>query len=189
MKYKYNILFITLFTVHYINRTMIFPLRMRGGKPSKFMTFIMALVFCSANGYLQMRSLTLAPITIPADDDSMLQLRILVGAAVWATGMYINTDADDILRNLRKPGDTGYKIPQGGMFEYVSGANFFGEIVEWSGFAIACSAGEYSMLPSLCFALCTTMNIGPRAMQHHSWYLKKFEDYPRSRKALIPFLL
>ncbi len=28
-------------------------------------------------------------------------------------------------------------IIQGGMFEYVSGANFFGEILEWTGFAIA----------------------------------------------------
>jgi 3-oxo-5-alpha-steroid 4-dehydrogenase 1 len=42
-----------------------------------------------------------------------------------------------VLRNLRKPGDTGYYIPKGGMFEYVSGANFFGEILEWTGFAIA----------------------------------------------------
>jgi 3-oxo-5-alpha-steroid 4-dehydrogenase 1 len=172
--------------VHYINRTMIFPLRMRGGKPSKFMTFIMALVFCSANGYLQMRGLTLTPITA---DDPIVQLRIFLGAAVWVAGIYINTEADDILRNLRKPGDTGYKIPHGGMFEYVSGANFFGEIVEWSGFAIACSAGEKSWLPALCFALCTAMNIGPRALQHHSWYLKKFDDYPPDRKALIPFLL
>ncbi len=95
---------------------MIFPLRMRGGKPSKFMTFIMALVFCSANGYLQMRGLTLAPIMISAEDDRMLQLRIFVGTLIWAVGMYINTDADYILRNLRKPGDTGYKIPYGGMF-------------------------------------------------------------------------
>ena len=163
LRYKYNILLISMFTVHYTNRVLIFPLRMRGGKPSKFMTFIMALIFCSANGYIQMRGLTLAPITI-ANDSHMMIFRIFLGTAVWAAGMYINCDSDDILRNLRKPGDTGYKIPFGGMFRFVSGANFFGEIVEWSGFAIACSVGENSMLPSLCFALCTAMNIGPRAI-------------------------
>jgi 3-oxo-5-alpha-steroid 4-dehydrogenase 1 len=51
-EYRFNIVLISLFTYHYINRTLIYPLRMRGGKPSKFMTFIMALIFCSANGYI-----------------------------------------------------------------------------------------------------------------------------------------
>jgi len=97
-----------MFTIHYTNRVFIFPLRMRGGKPSKFLTFIMALIFCSANGYIQMRSLTLAPITVTND---VMMLRIFAGWTLWAVGMYINCDADDILRNLRKPGETGYKIP------------------------------------------------------------------------------
>ena len=76
---------------------------------------------------------------------------------------------------------------QGGMFEYVSGANFFGEIVEWVGYAVAGNA-----LAPLSFALFTACNVGPRAIQHHAWYRKKFngkEDsplYPPDRKALIP---
>jgi 3-oxo-5-alpha-steroid 4-dehydrogenase 1 len=57
-------------------------------------------------------------------------------------GMWINIQSDGILRNLRKPGETGYKIPRGGLFRYVSGANFLGEIVEWSGFAIAAGSFE-----------------------------------------------
>ena len=54
----------------------------------------------------------------------------------------------------------------GGMFTYVSGANFFGEIVEWAGFAIACWS-----LPSLAFFLFTAFNIGPRAVQHHRYHM------------------
>jgi 3-oxo-5-alpha-steroid 4-dehydrogenase 3 / polyprenol reductase len=27
------------------------------------------------------------------------------------------------------------------------------------------------------------------AVQTHRWYLQKFEDYPRSRYAIIPFVL
>lgn len=55
-------------------------------------------------------------------------------------------------------------IATGGMFEYVTGANFFGEITEWTGFAIM--AGS---LPAVAFAIFTAANIGPRALQHHQW--------------------
>ncbi len=47
-------------------------------------------------------------------------------------------------------GEKGYKIPRGGMFEYISGANFFGEILEWAGFALAAWS-----LPAFAFALFT----------------------------------
>ena len=50
----------------------------------------------------------------------------------------------------------------GGMFDYISGANFFGEMIEWWGFALAC----YS-LPAVAFAMFTALNIGPRAYSHH----------------------
>jgi 3-oxo-5-alpha-steroid 4-dehydrogenase 1 len=72
----------------------------------------------------------------------------------------------------------------GGLFEYVSGANFFGETVEWVGFAIACWS-----LPAVVFAIFTTCMIGTRALSHHRFYLEKFEDYPKDRKAFIPFLI
>ena len=69
------------------------------------------------------------------------------------------------------------------MFEHVSGANFFGEILEWAGFAVAANA-----LPATAFAIFTFCNIGPRGAQHHRWYRSTFKDYPRGRKAVIPFL-
>jgi 3-oxo-5-alpha-steroid 4-dehydrogenase 1 len=70
------------------------------------------------------------------------------------------------------------------MFQYVSGANFFGEILEWTGFAIA--AGT---LPATAFAFFTFCNTAPRGAQHHANYLEKFkEEYPKDRKAVIPFL-
>jgi steroid 5-alpha reductase family enzyme len=109
---------------------------------------------------------------------------------VWAGGLAINWHADGVLRALRSrdpkaPAAERYKIPHGGAFKLVSGANFFGEIVEWAGFALA--AGSR---PALAFAVFTACNIGPRAVQHHRWYLDKFKgEYPPHRKALIPFLL
>ena len=73
--------------------------------------------------------------------------------------------------------------PQGGAFELVSGANFFGEILEWAGFALA--AGT---LPAAAFAAFTFCNIAPRGAQHHAWYVRTFKDYPKGRRAVIPWV-
>ncbi|KAI1243166.1 3-oxo-5-alpha-steroid 4-dehydrogenase 1, partial [Lamprotornis superbus] len=146
-------------------RALIFPLLIRAGKPTPFFTFVLALLFCVFNGYLQGRSLTAYAAYPPG---WLGESRFITG---WLIGMAINIHSDHILRNLRKPGETG------GMFEYVSGANFFGEILEWFGFALACCTIE-----SFAFALCSLFILGSRARQHHKWYLEKFEDYPKDRK-------
>lgn len=175
-----NIAVFMCFVLHYVNRSIIYPLRMKGSKPTPLPLMLMALAFCAVNGYLQCRSVTRF-LLIPAT-----HWTLPVGVAVWTLGLYINYDADHILRNLRQPGETGYKIPRGGMFDYVSGANFFGEIIEWLGFALAMGGA----LPGVTFAFATAANIGPRAITHHQWYLQKFKgEYPKERKALIPFLL
>jgi len=112
--------------------------------------------------------------------------------------MFINLRADFILRTLRRPGEKCYKIPHGGMFKYVSCANFLGEIIEWIGYAIYAQSTA-----SLAFALFTAANTIPRAKLHHKyflyffinliiyfrWYLNKFgNNYPQDRKAVIPFI-
>uniref|UniRef100_A0A8C3BUR9 3-oxo-5alpha-steroid 4-dehydrogenase (NADP(+)) n=1 Tax=Cairina moschata TaxID=8855 RepID=A0A8C3BUR9_CAIMO len=161
-------------------RALVFPFLIRQGKPTPFFTFLLALLFCVYNGYLQGRSLS---NYAEYPSGWLKDPRFVAGFIGWLVGMAINIHSDHILRNLRKPGETGYKIPRGGMFEYVSGANFFGEILEWFGFALACCTIE-----SLAFALCTLFILGSRAKQHHQWYLEKFEDYPKDRKILIPFV-
>ncbi|GFR60816.1 3-oxo-5-alpha-steroid 4-dehydrogenase 1 [Elysia marginata] len=159
--------------------TFVFPLLIRGGKPTPLFPFVLAFIFCCLNGYLQ--SGYLLKYT---DFSSASTARIVTGLTTFFVGMLINVHSDHVLRNLRKPGETTYKIPHGGMFKYVSGANFFGEIVEWTGFAIL----NWSV-PTVAFALFTMTNIGPRAVHHHRWYKEKFDDYPKNRKALIPFIL
>jgi 3-oxo-5-alpha-steroid 4-dehydrogenase 1 len=168
-------------------RTFIYPLRLVGGKSTPFVVFLLAFSFCFVNGYLQTRWLTHAGAAAQHALD-VWSPAFLAGTAMFWLGMWINWDADARLRNLRKPGETGYKIPRGGAFAFVSGANFFGEIVEWAGFAIASSAGGVS-LPAVSFAAFTFCNIAPRAASHHEWYLDKFkEEYPKERKAVIPFI-
>ena len=110
--------------------------------------------------------------------------RCLLGYALFAFGMAANIHSDHILRNLRPPGDKTYRIPRGGLFEYVSGAHFVAEIIEWSGLAIA----SWSRAP-LCFAAFNWMGIGTRAIATHHWNIQHFGDkYPAGRKRLIPFV-
>ena len=96
--------------------------------------------------------------------------------------MYINRSSDNKLISLRRE-NKEYQIPQGGMFDYISCPNHFGEIVEWIGFAII-----VFNLGTLSFALWTAFNLIPRALNHHNWYINYFKDYPDKRKALIPYI-
>jgi 3-oxo-5-alpha-steroid 4-dehydrogenase 1 len=108
----------------------------------------------------------------------------LIGLTLFVTGYRINRWADRVLANLRKPGETGYKIPRGGLYEVISCPNYFGELLEWTGFAIA--AGS---LAGWAFVVFTAANLIPRALAHHRWYREKFPDYPPWRKAVIPMVL
>lgn len=62
--------------------------------------------------------------------------QFIIGVIIFFAGMFINIQSDSIIRHLRKPGDRRHYIPQGGMFRWVSSANYFGEWLEWVGFAI-----------------------------------------------------
>ena len=99
-------------------------------------------------------------------------------------GLGTNLRADEILLRLRRPGESGYKVPTGGFYRFVSCPNYLGEIVEWLGWALATWS-----LPGLAFALYPIANLAPPALAHHHWYHDTFPEYPRGRKTLIPFVL
>lgn len=177
------VVLLVLFALHYANRTLIFPFRMRGGATAMPVAIMaMGFVFNLVNGYMQGRYLfTIGP---QRGLDWLADPRFVIGAVVFLTGFVLNLSSDAVLRNLRKPGESGYKIPTGSAFTWVSCPNYLGEIIEWTGWAIATWS-----LPGLAFALWTAANLVPRAIQHHKWYKNKFPDYPASRKAVIPFVL
>ena len=97
--------------------------------------------------------------------------------------MIINVTSDNKLISLRKE-KMGYKIPNGKLFNLVSCPNYLGEIIEWFGFFILVPS-----IASLSFFLWTSFNLIPRALNHHEWYNEKFKNYPKNRKAVIPFIL
>ncbi|XP_030272938.1 3-oxo-5-alpha-steroid 4-dehydrogenase 2-like [Sparus aurata] len=173
-------LLLCTFMLHYFHRSFIYAFLTRG-RPVPLSIVLYAAIFCSLNGLLQGHHLLHCA---RFEDTWLTRTRVAAGLLLFVVGMTVNIHSDHILRSLRRPGETVYRIPHGGMFEFVSGANFFGEIVEWCGYSVA--AGS---LPAFAFAFFTICSIGPRACQHHRDYQRRFEDYPRSRTALIPFIL
>ncbi|CAI5449461.1 unnamed protein product [Caenorhabditis angaria] len=178
-KTYYGILANLLVLSHYSNRTFVFPFRLRSKNGSPWFIVLLAVGFCCWNGFIQ----GCWNANYQPEIRNIDWISIVPGVAIFLTGMLINHRADSILLNLRKPGESGYKIPRGELYEYISCPNYFGEIIEWTGYAIAVQS-----LPALAFAIFTFCNIGPRAIQHHQWYKSKFPDYPKDRKALIPFI-
>lgn len=174
----------SLWTIHYINRSVIFPLRTKTkGKKMPVIIMLSAVFFNLINAGLNGYWLGFAAPPYP--ENWMTDPRFILGGIVFITGFAINQAADKKLIGLRKGGSKGYFIPKGGLFEYISCPNFSGEIIEWSGFALMAWN-----LPALSFAVWTAANLIPRALDHHKWYKSYFEqEYPKNRKAVLPFLL
>ncbi len=176
------LLLLGVWQVHYVHRTFVFPFRLHSkAKPMPILVVGFGVVFNSLNAYVNARWIShLGTYT----EAWLLDPRLWIGVAVFGLGYTINKRADRMLLALRKPGETGYKIPRGWLYEWISCPNYLGEILEWVGWAIATWS-----LPGLAFALYTAANVGPRALANHRWYRERFEHYPARRKALVPFVL
>lgn len=171
-----------LFELHYIHRTLIFPFRTRTTGKKMPMAIVLSafgfqLVNVSLIGYVLGWHGELFP------DSWLTDSRFLLGLALFFVGMTLNIRSDNTLIGLRKPGETGYKIPKGGLFKWVTCPNFTGELLEWAGFALL----SWN-LASLSFFIWSASNLLPRAWAHHRWYLEKFPEYPKERKIVLPFV-
>jgi len=170
------------FCFHYFNRVVLFPLRIKTkGKKIPVIIVVFALIFNFCNGFnigYYLGNFASYPTNWWYD------IRFIAGTLLFITGMIINWKSDHILIHLRKPGETGYKVPKGFLFRFVSCPNHFGEIIEWIGFALLTWS-----LPALGFAVWTMANLIPRSLNHHRWYQERFSDYPKGRKAVLPFVL
>lgn len=170
---------LALWQIHYCHRTFIFPFRLRSRK--KRMPLIIALIaflFNAANGFINAYWISHLSHYTRSNE-----LSLLIGIAIFFLGFYVNYRSDRILFSLRKDGESGYQIPQGFLYRWIVSPNYFGEILEWVGFAIASSSPA-----AWVFAFYTAANLVPRALSHLRWYKTQFSDFPTNRKALIPFL-
>jgi 3-oxo-5-alpha-steroid 4-dehydrogenase 1 len=175
-----SVVFLLLWEAHYLHRAFIYPFSLRNSNAKMSLSVILLgilfnLTNASLNGYYVFTLSGGYPNQWLADP------RFIIGTAIFICGFIINRQSDYILRSLRQSSETGYRIPSGGLYGWVSCPNYFGEILIWVGWAIATWS-----LAGLSFALWTIANLAPRARTHSKWYRVEFPDYPAELKALIP---
>lgn len=178
-----SVVIVGAFVFHYFNRALIFPHRIKvQGKKMPVSMVLTTMLFYSINGYLvgyYFGSLKEYPI------EWLYDPRFISGALLFIAGFIINVHSDNTLINLRAPGETDYKIPHGGFFRFVSCPNYFGEVVEWIGFAIM----SWS-LPGVIYAVWVCLALFSTGLSTHRWYHQQFgENYPRNRKAIVPYVV
>jgi len=105
-------------------------------------------------------------------------------AGIWLFAELSNLSTHLTLRNLRPLGSTKRAIPNGYGFGLVSCPNYFFESVAWV--AVAYMSGSWA---AWLFWGVSTAQMMSWAAKKHRAYKKEFgKEYPRQRKAMIPFL-
>lgn len=116
--------------------------------------------------------------------------RIAVGALLFSWAYREQWRANVALAAARKTADGRvvtheHKVLDGGLFDLVSSPQMLTEVVVYGALYVVLwgsSGWKYVVL----FVWGNQFEI---ALINHRWYQEKFEDYPRNRKAIIPYLL
>ena len=177
-----HIIFLSLWLLHYVHRSFIYPFVIDMTNPKMPISIaVSAFFFNIVNVNLQAFGIY---YLTDYSQDWMYSYIFFFGLFIFLIGMYINIKSDYLIVALRRDKGPGYHLPSKFMHKYISSPNYFGEIIEWLGWAIL----TWSISGAV-FALWTIANLFPRALAHHKWYKEKFDDYPSNRKAIIPGII
>ena len=175
------LLLLAAWMFHYVYRAFVYPLRIRASTKRMPLTIVgMGFAFNVLNAYLNAR--WISKFGSYADGAGMDRW-LWAGLALFLGGWLLNQSADHRLIRMRRANDSTYRIPRGGPFRFVTCPNYLGEIIEWTGWALASRSPA-----ALAFAVFTFANLAPRALAHPRWYPDQCPDYPPERRALIPFV-
>jgi len=114
----------------------------------------------------------------------------ITGLAIFIVSEIGNLSIHLLLRDLRPPGTKIRKIPRPNsnkltlLFNFVSCPNYTYEFYAWLGFTIMTSC-----IPAGLFTLAGLYQMSVWALGKHRNYKKEFADYPKRRKAILPFVL
>ena len=112
------------------------------------------------------------------------EVELRVGIGLWSVGVLLNLHHHRLLANLRKPGETGYEMPRGGLFRWIACPHYFAEIVGWWGYALV-----FHHVAAPIAASTMSLYLAGRSHNTVKWYRERMPDaVPTGWKRLIPFV-
>tara|TARA_Y100000992_G_scaffold116144_1_gene76047 strand:+ start:2234 stop:2983 length:750 start_codon:yes stop_codon:yes gene_type:complete len=175
-------IFLLIWLAHYIHRTFIYPFLIELTNPKMPISIALSAFFFNIIN-VSIQAFGIFYFTQYADNWISSPI-FIVGLSIFLIGMYINIRSDYIIVAMKKRNGPGYHIPHTFLYKYLSAPNYFGEIIEWLGWAILTWS-----ISGIVFLIWVIANLFPRAISHHKWYKNKFDDYPKNRKAIIPGII
>nr|AWT24659.1 SRD5A3 [Protopterus annectens] len=114
----------------------------------------------------------------------------IMGSAIFLWGFCHQYRCHAILANLRKnkSGEVvtwSHSIPYGDWFEHVSCPNYLAELVIYLGMGLVFGGLNFTWWLVVMYVL---FSHALEAVLCHEFYVKKFESYPKHRKAFIPLI-
>ena len=175
-------IFLCIWLTHYIHRTFIYPFVIEMTNPKMPISIALSAFFFNIIN-VSIQAFGIFYFT-KYSDDWLTSPAFIVGLSVFLFGMFINIKSDYIINSMKRDKGPGYHIPDQFLYKYLSAPNYFGEIIEWLGWAILTFS-----VSGFVFLIWVIANLFPRAIAHHKWYKDKFENYPKERKAIIPGII
>ena len=173
---------VTLWTLHYINRVLVWPWVVQRRETTVATSVVLsAIVFNIINGGLWGWFMA---FEAEYRASWLTDPRFVCGGVLAVAGAALNVWTDYRLRRLTRRSGGSPVLPVEWPFTVVACPNLLGEIVEWIGFAVMTWS-----LPGLAFALWVVANLVPRALWRLDWYRSNFRHFPRGRRALVPTII
>ncbi|ORZ13629.1 3-oxo-5-alpha-steroid 4-dehydrogenase-domain-containing protein [Absidia repens] len=136
------------------------------------------VIACSYAGF----SLTQLYFTSLVPPSETHRKEIMLGVILFFVGEGLNHYHHLILANLRKDGAKEYKIPSGGLFDYIWCPHYLGEIIAFVAMTLLSQH-----MNTLIFQLSSASYLAVRAYNTRLWYQQKFSDVAK-KACLVPGL-
>lgn len=129
--------------------------------------------------------------SIPKFSTTEISAHHIIGTAIFLWAFCVQFDSHLRMASLRKNSAGNvvtlkHKIPRGGMFEYVSCPHYMAEIVLYCALSVVLGAPNTTWWLMMSWNWTNQVAV---SFLSHNWYRENFPSYPRSRKAVIPFVL